>query len=112
MIRYNSFISAEDDFHEVYEEVVSITAKYHKLGIGLRLKVGELEAICKSRGQDIDLAVTDVLLAWLRQQYDTAKYGHPTWRMLVRAVDSPAGGNNHALAMTISHNHVIDGKEC
>ena len=104
------FISAEDDFHEIYEEIVSITAEYYKLGIGLRLKLGELQAICKSRGQDIDQAFTDVLLAWLRQRYDIAKYGPPTWRMLVKAVDSPAGGNNHTLAMTISHNHAISGK--
>ncbi len=31
--------------------------------------------------------------------------------MLVRAVDSPAGRNNHALAMTISHKHTTDGEE-
>ncbi len=109
LIHYNFLlISAEEDFHEVYEEVVSIIAEYYKLGIGLRLKPGELQAIRKSCGQDIDQAFTDVLLAWLRQQYDTAKYGPPTWRMLVRAVD----GNNHALAMTIGCNHTTDGKGC
>ena len=104
------FNSAEDDFHEIYKEVVSIIAEYYKLGIGLCLKPGELQAIRKSCGQDIDQAFTDVLLAWLRQRYDVAKYGPPTWRMLVKAVDSPAGGNNHALALTISHNHAVSGK--
>ena len=104
------FFSAEDDFHEIFEEIVSITAEYYKLGIGLRLKLGELQAICKSRGQDIDQAFTDVLLAWLRQRYDVAKHGPPTWRMLVKAVDSPAGGNNHTLAMTVSHNHAANSK--
>ena len=102
--------SAEDDFREVYKEVVSISAEYYKLGIGLGLKPGELQAICKSRGQDVDQAFTDVLLAWLRQRYNVAKYGSPTWRMLVKAVDSPAGGNNHALALTISHKHAVIGK--
>ena len=38
------------------------------------------------------------------------KYGPPTWHMLVKAVDSPAGGNNRALALTISHNHAVSGK--
>ena len=89
---------------------MSITAEYYKLGIGLRLKLGELQAICKSRGQDVDQAFTDVLLAWLRQRYNVAKYGPPTWRMLVKAIDSPAGGNNHALAVTISCNHAVSGK--
>ncbi len=90
---------------------MSIIAEYYKLGIGLRLKPGELQAIRKSCGQDIDQAFTDVLLAWLRQRYNITKYGPPTWRMLVRAVDSPAGGNNRALAMTISHKHTTDGEE-
>ena len=61
------FISVEDDFHEVYEELVSIIAEYYKLGISLHLRPGELQAIRKSCGQDIDQAFTDVLLAWLRQ---------------------------------------------
>ncbi len=87
---------------------MSIAAEYYTLGIGLRLKVGELQTIFNSFGQNVRRAFTDVLLAWLRQQYDTAKYGPPTWRMLVRAVD----GNNHALAMTISRNHTTEGKGC
>ena len=91
---------------------MSITSEYFKLGIGLRLKPGELQAIYKSHGQDIDQAFIDVLLAWLRQRYNIAEYGPPTWRMLVKAVDSPVGGNNHALAMTISRNHAVNGKGC
>ena len=106
------FVPAEDDFHDIYEAVVSIIAEYYKLGIGLRLKPGELQAIRKSCGQDVDQAFTDVLLAWLRQRYNIAKYGPPTWRMLVRAVDSPAGGNNPALALTIAGNHAINGERC
>ena len=61
------FNLAEDDFHEIYEEVVSIIAEYYKFGIGLRLKPGELQAIRKSCGQHVDQVFADVLLAWLRQ---------------------------------------------
>ncbi len=72
---------------------------------------GDKTKIRKSCGQDIDQAFTDVLLAWLRQRYNVTKYGPPTWHMLMGAVDSPAGGNNHALALTISHNHTTNGEE-
>ena len=89
---------------------MSITAEYYKLGLGLRLKLGELQTIRKSCGQDFHQAFIDVLQAWLKQQYNVAKYGPPTWRMLVRAVDSPAGGNNPALALAIAGNHAIDGE--
>ena len=43
-----------------------------------------------------------VLIKWLKKSYNVGKYGPSTWRMLVKAVDSPAGGNNRALPETIA----------
>ena len=65
----------------------------------------ELDAIRKGFPQDMDQAFTEVLLVWLRHRYNVEKYGLPTWRRLVQAVDSPAGGNNHALAMVIASHY-------
>ena len=47
----------------------------------------------------------DVLLLWLLQKYKVEKFGPPTWRMLVEAVDKKTGGNNHELAKEIASNH-------
>ena len=33
------------------------------------------------------------------------KFGKPTWRRLVEAVEDPAGGNNYALALQIAAEH-------
>ena len=33
------------------------------------------------------------------------RFGKPTWRRLVEAVEDPAGGNNHALALNIAAEH-------
>ena len=106
----NFFLAVEDDFRDVYETVASIRANYYRLGIGLCLPIAELQTIHKSCGQDVVQAFTEVLLAWLRQQYDVKKYGLPTWRMMVKVVNNAAFGNNPALAEEIANKHPSDGK--
>ena len=84
---------------------MTIKAGYYQLGIELGLRPGELQAIQQTCSQNVAQALTQVLLTWLRQLYNVEKYGPPTWRRLVEAVDSPAGGNNHALAKQITERH-------
>ena len=100
-------LTAEDDLHDVYGEVVNLKSSYYQLGMGLYLPARELDAIRKGFPQDIDQAFTEVLLVWLRHRYSVQERGPPTWQRLVEAVDSPAGGNNHALAKTIASHHPI-----
>ena len=101
---------ANEDFHDVYREVVCLTADYYKFGIGLGLPPEELNKIQTTFPRHVDHAFIEVLLVWLKQCYKVEKHGHPTWRRLVEAVDSPAGGNNHALAGEIARRHPIAGK--
>ena len=82
-----------------------LAPSFYKFGIGLGLPPQELDKIRKENPQDMDQALTEVLLVWLRQRYSVGKHGPPTWRKLVEAVDNRVGGNNHALAKTIASNH-------
>ena len=76
------FVSlGESDFRNVYEKLITIKTKYYELGIMLGLRPGDLVAI--RRGNDIDLAFTEILLMWLRQNYDVHKHGPPTWRAMI-----------------------------
>ena len=81
---------------------MNIKAGYYQLGIELGLPPRELEAIRRTHSQDVAQALTQVLLIWLMQQYNVEKFGCPTWQRLREAVDSPSGGNNHALAEKIA----------
>ena len=101
--------TGEDDFREVYREIVNIQCNYYQFGIELGLRFRDMEAIKKAFPQDITQAFTEVLGVWLRHSYDVKKYGPPTWRRLVEAVDSPAGGNNHALAKKMAEHHPARG---
>ena len=94
--------TAEEDFRDVLKEVISLKANYYTFGIELGLPVQELDTIRRAFNQNIDQAFTEVLLVWLRHRFKMEKYGPPTWRRLVEAVDSQAGGNNHALAKAIA----------
>ena len=99
--------TGEDDFREVYREVVNIQSNYYQFGIELGLRFRDMGAIKKALQLDIAQAFTEVLGIWLRHSYDVKKYGPPTWRRLVEAVDSPSGGNNHALAKKIAEHHPV-----
>ena len=99
------YISGEDDLRDVFREVLTLEARYYLFGTELGLPPQELDTIRMTYAQDISQAFSEVLLTWLRQRYNTDKYGPPTWQRLVVAVDSHAGGNNHALAKIIASNH-------
>ena len=49
--------------------------------------------------------LTQVLTHWLKKNYDTQKYGVPSWRLLCAAAASPIGGANPALAEKIASDH-------
>jgi hypothetical protein len=92
----------------VYSEVVGIQSNYYQFGIQLGLPLREIEAVQKAFRQDIPQAFTEVLQIFLKHRYNIQEYGPPTWRKLVEAVDSPAGGNNHALAKKIAEHHPVN----
>ena len=79
---------------------------YYNIGIALRLSLSELDSIESSSKQIPRRMLTKVIACWLRHKsYSAEKFGPPTWRMLVKAVDSPTGGNDHTLAQKIAVNH-------
>ena len=97
----------EDDITDVLEEMLPIKAVYFPLGECLRLSNHDLKAIREAYPDEsmADQALKDVLLLWLHQKYKVERFGPPTWRMLVEAVDKRTGGNNHELAKEIASNH-------
>ena len=107
-VHYILMAAVEDDFREVYREVVSIQSNYYQFGIELGLPPQEMNAVQKAFRQDIPQAFIEVLQIFLRHRYKVEKYGPPTWRKVVEAVDNPAGGNNHALAKKIAEDHPVN----
>ena len=53
--------------------------------------------------QDLNQALIQTILLWLRQEHNVVKDGYPTWKRLVQAVKEI----NPALARTIALNHGV-----
>ena len=83
---------------------MTIPSTFYNLGRSLNLEIDKLREIRRVNSRESD-ALEDVLLLWLNQQFNVAKHGPPTWRMLVRAVSNKSGGNDHELAKQIALNH-------
>ena len=104
-------IIGEDDLTDVLEAVVPIQSAYFALGRSLRLRLDDLRSIqaAYANESDSELALNDILELWLKRKYNVEKFGPPTWRMLVEAVDRRTGGNNHDLAKEIASDHPAAG---
>lgn len=87
------------------DELSPLSSRYYDIGLGLRLSISELDSIESSYRDNPRRALTKVVTAWLHEHYDVEKFGPPTWQMLVKAVDSPAAGDDHILAQKMASNH-------
>ena len=101
----------EDDLIDVFEAVLPLKLVHMALGRSLRLKTADLKLIQEAypNESDPEQALNDTLELWLQQKYNVERFGPPTWRMLVEAVDRKAGGNNHDLAKEIASDHPAAG---
>ena len=82
-------------------EVLPVADKWKSIGLALRLKPHVLNKIERDYPYVQD-RLQNVLTEWLNKAYNTARFGEPSWQLLVAAVAHPAGGNNPALAQHIA----------
>ena len=95
----------EDIYFQVFTSVCSLCAKWHDLCLTLGLPPSKVSTIREEHTCDTKACLREGLINWLQGNYNIKQYGLPTWRNLVKAVDHPAGGNNHALALKIAKEH-------
>lgn len=86
----------------VLNEVSTLKAKYYQLGLAVGVPPSELDAVRSTYNQDKSQALAEVLHTWLRGVGEL-----PTWQNLVKAIDSPACGPDHALAKEIASRHLL-----
>ena len=73
--------------------------------LALKLLPSDLTAIAAAHPGNPHECLQAVVIKWLQKGYNYQRFGSPTWRMLVKAVDDPAGGNNCALAEAVAKKH-------
>ncbi len=107
MCQYDiSFCRAdEDDIHDLMEALVEVMDKWKLIGIALRLKPSKIRVIEEANRGNPSNCLMDVLTNWLDKNYNTVKFGEPSWRKIVEAVASPAAGDSNVLAESIASKH-------
>ncbi len=84
--------------------LADVLFRYYEIGTFLHLRSRILDTI-KSRSTTDTIAMVDVVEEWLKGNYNTTRFGPPTWKMLVKVVANPNGGNNNYLAEKIASEH-------
>ena len=97
-----------NDHFDVYTELLNVAHNWRGVGRALRLHPDLLNRI-EANTTDVESRLERVLSEWLKREYDTTRFGLPSWGLLVAAVAHPAGGKNHALAEKIAKRH--NGKQ-
>ena len=75
----------EDDWNEVIKECSSLAAKWEQLSGYLGLSIGRIDTI-KKNFSDVTDCWNEALKQWILQNYRTARFGLPSWRMLLEAI--------------------------
>ncbi len=82
--------------------LTDVHCRYYEIGTQLHLK--GLDSI-RNRSTSDTIAMTSVIDEWLNGNYNTTRFGIPTWKMLVEVVAHPNGGNKTFLAERIASEH-------
>lgn len=97
-----------DDKFEILDYLQDLRAHCYKIGTALRLSDDTLSCIKKESADDAE-AMIKVVTDWLKLNYNWKRFGKPSWKALVKAVASPIGGDNTALAIKIAEKHKETG---
>ena len=80
-----------------------MASKWKNIGLALRLTPDSLNTI--GAKENVTDCLLEVLIQWLKKTYNVKLFGEPSWKLLVKAVSDPAGGNDCALAEKIAQRH-------
>jgi hypothetical protein len=89
---------------DVTSELEPVAARWKHVGLALRLDPGTLDVIEKD-GRESSDCLTKVLALWLKRNYNTERFGEPSWGLLAAAVAHRCGGADPALAQEITKRH-------
>ena len=85
---YYAYIYSDlnDDCADVVDALESLKTRWKELGFKLRLRPDKLQEIEQNYSRNSSHCLHEVVVEWLRQNYNTERFGEPTWRSLAEAV--------------------------
>lgn len=86
---------------DVVEAVERLAADWDKLALKLHLKSDDIKVVRKDNPGDTRACLIEVMVLWLKGNYNIARFGVPSWRTLVKVVEKM----DKALANEIANSH-------
>lgn len=97
------------DTKEVLKILEPVATRWKLIGITLNLSTSDMDVIDQECNSIHD-KLLKMISNWLKQVYDTKKYGLPTWPALIEAIREKIGGNDPALADEVYRKKVVEIK--
>ena len=88
-------------------ELEPIESRYFEIGVMLHLRLNVLKGIDSLNS--VSFRMSEMITEWLKMNYNSNRFGCPTWKALVIAVANPSGGANEACARDIANKHRVSG---
>ena len=79
-------LSDEDDWNDIIIACSSLAPKWQQLSGFLGLSIKTIRAIRESYPNDSAASWNEALMQWVLQEYNTEKYGSPSWKSLLKAI--------------------------
>ena len=79
-------LTDEKDWNSVVIACKTLSLRWQELSVNLGISPSDIGKFAKNHPQDVSGCLSDALVHWIRQNYDTKQYGLPSWRTLLRAV--------------------------
>ena len=82
----NAIFTEEDDWNVVISECSSLAAKWEQLSAFLGLRMSRIDIIKQNHPGNNVGCWNDAIKHWIKQDYNTRKFGLPSWKSLLTAV--------------------------
>lgn len=79
-------LDADDDWTDVVEALDRLKSEWKQVGMKLRINASKLSEIEGNNPRNIGECMSQMLLEWLNKNYNTSRFGDPSWRLLADAV--------------------------
>ncbi len=97
-------VEEEEDANIIFKAIGKKAAKYAEIGRNFGLAPSIIETIKENHPGDNSKALQDVILTWIRQDFNTTRFGVPSWRKVVEVISD----FDKLLAKKIAVDHFVN----
>ena len=99
------------DLFDVHYELLNVAHNWRGVGRALRLHPDLLNRM-EANTTDIETRLERALSAWLKREYDTTRFGEPSWELLVAAVAHPVGAKTMPWLDRLLEDAMVNERPC